>query len=96
LSEGFGLPALEAMSYGLPVASSSATCLPEIIGSAAEFFDPKDIDQMARVISGLLADSFRREQLREAGYARVKQFSWQQSAKDTLAVYRKALRARTK
>lgn len=96
LSEGFGLPALEAMSYGLPVASSNATCLPETIGLAAEFFNPKDIDQMARVISSLLADDFRRQQLRKLGYDRVKQFSWEQSAKDTLAVYQKAMRGRIK
>lgn len=96
LSEGFGLPALEAMSYGLPVASSNATCLPETIGLAAEYFNPKDIDQMARVISSLLADDFRRQQLRKLGHERVKQFSWEQSAKDTLAVYQKAMRGRIK
>lgn len=93
LSEGFGLPALEAMSYGLPLASSNATCLPEIIGSSAAFFNPKDVSDMVRVISSLLADSFRREQLSKLGLKRVKDFSWEKSAQSTLAVYQKVLRS---
>lgn len=94
LSEGFGLPPLEAMSYGLPVASSNATCLPEIIGDAAEFFDPTSIDDMARVMSALLADSYRRDQLRDLGRERVGQFDWSKAAQATLEVYQKALRGK--
>lgn len=93
LSEGFGLPALEAMSYGLPVASSNATCLPEIIGDAAEFFNPKDVNDMARVMAALLADSTRREQLVLLGLKRIEGFSWEKSAATTLKVYQKALRS---
>ncbi len=92
LSEGFGLPALEAMSYGLPVASSDATCLPEIIGDAAEFFNPKDVNDMARVMAALLADSTRREQLVQLGLKRTRDFSWEKSAQATLEVYQKAMR----
>lgn len=94
LSEGFGLPPVEAMSYDLPVASSNATCLPEVIGDAAEFFDPTNIDDMARVIASLLSDDYRRDQLRKLGRARVRDFDWLTSAEATLEVYQKALRSR--
>lgn len=56
LSEGFGLPGAEAMLYGLPLASSNATCLPEVYGDAAVYFNPQDTADMARVIKDTLAD----------------------------------------
>ena len=56
LMEGFGLPALEAMGYGAPVASSSATCLPEVYGDTAHYFDPLDTDDMARVIDDIITN----------------------------------------
>lgn len=94
LSEGFGLPALEAMRYGLPVASSNATCLPEVLGEAAEYFDPQNIEQMAGVLAKLLADEERQQELIELGQKQVKSYSWQRTARATLEVYQKALRSR--
>ena len=91
LSEGFGLPGLEAMTYGLPVASSNATCLPEVYGDAAEYFDPTSIDNMAEVIAKLLKDKKRRTELTKKGYEQVKKFSWEDTARKTLEVYKKAL-----
>jgi glycosyltransferase involved in cell wall biosynthesis len=91
LSEGFGLPGLEAMSYGLPVAASTATCIPEVLGDAAVYFDPVDTTDMARVIDETLSDPKRRAELKKAGLARVKQFSWKRMAEQTLEVYNRVL-----
>jgi glycosyltransferase involved in cell wall biosynthesis len=92
LSEGFGLPGLEAMSYGTPVASSNATCLPEVYGDAAVYFDPTSVDDMARVISDTLNDKELLAKLRKAGPEHAKKFSWEKMARETLDVYEKALK----
>lgn len=92
LSEGFGLPGLEAMSYGTPVASSNATCLPEVYGDAAVYFDPNSVDDMARVISETLNDKELLAKLRKAGPEHAKKFSWKKMAEETLEVYEKALK----
>lgn len=91
LSEGFGLPGLEAMAHGAPVVSSNATCLPEIYGEAAHYFDPQDIYGMADAINEVLTDKKLRQKLIEAGHEQVKKYSWQHLAEQTLAVYRRAL-----
>lgn len=91
LSEGFGLPGLEAMIHGAPVASSSATCLPEVYGDAAHYFDPLDVDDMVRAISEILTDNKLRESLVTKGKKRVKQFSWKRMAEQTLEVYTKSV-----
>ncbi len=90
LSEGFGLPGLEAMAYGLAVLASNATTLPEVYGPGAEYFDPRDSRDIAHKIDELLGDPKRREQLRRAGEERLKQFSWEKMARETLEVYRAA------
>ena len=87
LSEGFGLPGLEAMLHGAPVASSTATCLPETHGEAAHYFDPYSVEDMARAIDELLTDEKRRHDLIKKGKQHVKTFSWQRMAEQTLAVY---------
>lgn len=91
LSEGFGLPGLEAMTHGAPVVSSNATCLPEVYGSAAHYFDPLDVQAMADAINEVLTDKDLRKSLIEAGHVRVASYSWQRMAEQTLNVYRSAL-----
>ncbi len=91
LSEGFGLPGLEAMQAGAPVVSSNATCLPEVYGDAAEYFNPRDPESIADAIRRVIDDPKRRQRLIKQGSERVKQFSWDQTARQTLAVYKEVL-----
>lgn len=86
--EGFGLPPLEAMSCGVPVVASNSSSIPEVCGNAAEFFDPKDISEMASKIWTVWNDENVRKKLIEAGEKRVLDFSWRTMAEETLAVYR--------
>lgn len=92
LMEGFGLPGLEAMLYGAPVASSNATCLPEVYGDAAVYFDPTDTDAMVRTIDRLLSDATLQQDLIEKGYMQAKKYSWRRMAEQTHAVYMNTLR----
>ena len=91
LSEGFGLPGLEAMLHGSPVVSSNATCLPEVYGQAAHYFDPLDVPAMAAAINDVLTNSDLRRKLVISGHEQVTKYSWQRLAKQTLAVYEEAL-----
>jgi glycosyltransferase involved in cell wall biosynthesis len=93
LSEGFGLPGLEAMVHGAPVVSSNATCLPEIYGDAAHYFDPHDIQAMADAINEVLTDKDLRESLIKAGRQQAAKYSWQRTAEQTLAVYQQVLKS---
>ncbi len=94
LSEGFGLPPLEAMTHGAPVVSSNATCLPEINGSAAHYFDPENVDDMTSKINDVLTKPSLRSELVKKGQIQVKKYSWARMAEETLAVYRKVLEDR--
>jgi glycosyltransferase involved in cell wall biosynthesis len=87
LCEGFGLPPLEAMSHGLPVASSNASCMPEILGDAARYFDPTDAQAMASAMAALADDAALRATLVEKGKIRVASFDWNRCAQETLNVY---------
>lgn len=87
LSEGFGLPGLEAMTHGAPVVSSNATCLPEVYGDAAHYFDPLNVQDMAAKIGDVLDNAQLRQQLVEKGRAQAAKYSWQRMAEQTLAVY---------
>lgn len=89
LSEGFGLPPLEAMARGVPVVSSNATSLPEILGDAALYFNPLDINDMAEKIKKALLDENLRKKLVEKGFEQVKKYSWQKMAEKTLELYSK-------
>ncbi|MCX6795673.1 MAG: glycosyltransferase family 1 protein [Candidatus Falkowbacteria bacterium] len=90
--EGFGLPPLEAMSRGCPVVSSKEGSLPEILGDAALYFDPYDANDFLSKMNRVFSDATLRENLKDAGTKRVKDFSWQDCAKKTLAVYQKCLK----
>lgn len=87
LMEGFGLPPLEAMSYGLPVLAANTSCLPEILGKAAFYFDPRNVGEIVAAISKVLSDEILQVDLREQGYQQVKKYSWEKCARETLAVY---------
>ena len=91
LSEGFGLPPLEAMAHGAPVLSSNTTCLPEIYGEAADYFDPLDEKSIAKAINDLLHNKQRREELVSLGKSKFGQYSWDRMAQETLEVYKEVL-----
>lgn len=91
LMEGFGLPGLEAMGHGIPVVSSNATCLPEVYGAAAHYFNPLDTSDMAEAIDQVLSDDKLRTRLAKAGYKQIKKYSWKKQAQETYAVYKKVL-----
>lgn len=87
LSEGFGLPPLEAMSAGTPVFAARASCLPEVLGEAAHYFDPRDPTDIAESISVALRDTLERQRLLAAGVEQLKKYSWSRMAKETLQLY---------
>lgn len=91
LSEGFGLPALEAMMHRAPVAASEATCLPEVYGDAAQYFNPLDPYDMARTINELLQNKRLRTEMIIKGRKKAEEYSWERMAEQTLAVYKKVL-----
>jgi len=91
LSEGFGLPALEAMACGCPVLAARAGALPEVVGEAALLFDPTSADAIAAAILQVDREPPLREALRVAGIDRARRFTWAASAQATLGVYATAL-----
>jgi glycosyltransferase involved in cell wall biosynthesis len=93
LLEGFGLPVLEAMSRGVPVACSDRGSLAEVAGDAALRFDPESEAEIAAAIQRLVTDRDEAERLRIAGRARAAQFSWSATAAGTMAAYQRALSA---
>jgi glycosyltransferase involved in cell wall biosynthesis len=88
--EGFGLPPLEAMKCGAPVIVGNRTSLPEVVGDAALMIDPFDVNAIAGAIQKMITDSEFRSELRVKGLERAKEFDWKETARQTLAVYRKA------
>jgi glycosyltransferase involved in cell wall biosynthesis len=91
LYEGFGLPILESMACGTPVVSSNAASLPEVVGKAGILVDPYDVNGMAEAMYRVLSDNNLAQDLIKKGLRQSKRFSWVQTAKDTLAVYKKAM-----
>lgn len=89
LSEGFGLPGLEAMAHGCPVVSSNATCLPEIYRNAAIYFDPKNVNEMAEKINQVVTNPTLGNELAVAAAKVIKLYSWRKMAEETLEVYKK-------
>jgi alpha-1,3-rhamnosyl/mannosyltransferase len=88
LYEGFGLPVLEAMACGTPVACSNISSLTEIVGKAAVLFNPNSTESIADVLEPLITENKLRDDLRDLGFDRAKRFTWEGTARDTLQVYR--------
>jgi len=88
--EGFGLPPLEAMQCGAPTIVGNQTSLPEVVADAAMLVDPFDVDALSAAIEKVISDSDLRATLSVKGLARAKRFDWRETARQTLAVYRKA------
>ncbi len=86
LYEGFGLPVLEAMQLGCPVITSDISSLPEAGGNAALYFDPKNVDDIKEKMQKVLNDKDLRKKMIDKGHDQVKKFSWEKSAKETLAI----------
>ncbi len=85
--EGFGLPPLEAMARGTAVASSNTSVMPEILGDAAAYFDPKDAKNMAKVLSETLSDEKKLTELRDKAKKQAAKYSWKKMAEETLGLY---------
>lgn len=91
LYEGFGIPLVEAMACGCPVACSNVTSIPEVVGDAALTFDPGSVEDMAQRIWSLWNDDSLRRDLKTKGFDRVRLFNWDTMARQTIHVYEKAL-----
>lgn len=89
--EGFGIPLLEAMSFGCPVISSFASSLPEIGGDACLYFDPKSVEDLVEKLENIKKDSRLRTGLIQKGKKRVKEFSWKKCGEETLKIIQNAI-----
>lgn len=94
-SEGFGQPVIEAMSCGAPVVTSNRSSLPEVAGSAAELCDPDDPGSVGASLAKVLRDPDYAQDLRRLGLRRAQEFSWERTARETLACYREAIATKT-
>jgi len=92
LNEGFGLPVVEAFSYGCPVALANTSALPEVAGDGAVYFDPKDEEDISAVVETLISSDHLRDEMIGRGRIQCEKYSWAKCAKETLGVYRAALR----
>jgi alpha-1,3-rhamnosyl/mannosyltransferase len=89
LYEGFGLPVLEGLACGLPIAASNTSSLPEVAGRCAHYFDPENVDAMAEALYNALAEPMDFDtRMQRAEHA--KRFSWQKTARATLAAFAEA------
>ncbi len=91
LYEGFGLPLLEAMACGVPVISSNASSLPEVVGDSGILLSPHDQEAWTDTLLQILSDPLRRAQMVADGYRQARQFNWQKSTKQLLIIYKMLL-----
>jgi len=91
LYEGFGLPPLEAMACGTPVVTANTSSLPEVVGKAGLTVDPLDIEGLAEAMRRVLDDEALRQEMRERGLQRARDFSWTKTAQETVQVYQRAM-----
>lgn len=91
LYEGFGLPPLEAMAHGTPVVTSNVSSLPEVVGNAAVLVHPENVFEIMRALHRVLLDQALREKMKERSYRQAAKFSWEQSVRRIMDVYREVL-----
>lgn len=96
LNEGFGIPILESFKFKVPVVIANNTCLPEVAGNAALSFDPFQPKELTELLNQLLRDDALRTELIERGKERVKEFSWQKTAKAIKEVFTEAYYAKSR
>ncbi len=95
LHEGFGLPVLEAHTFGVPVMTSQNSSLPEVAGDAALLVDPEDEEEIAQAMLRLSRDEKLRQELVEKGYRNLSRFSWEKAARETLAVLARVIQGKS-
>jgi glycosyltransferase involved in cell wall biosynthesis len=88
LYEGFGIPILEAFSSGCPVIASNVTSIPEVGGYSAVYFDPLNEEEMSHALLTVLHDEQLQEALKKLGYSRAEKFTWKETARKTLQIYK--------
>ncbi len=93
--EGFGLPGLEAMSAGCPVIAARASCLPEIYGNAAIYFDPDNLNDLISKINSVISDKNLVKSLVAKGKLQVKKYSWAKMSNKTWEIYQSVLKSHT-
>jgi glycosyltransferase involved in cell wall biosynthesis len=91
LYEGFGLPPLEAMACGVPVVTSNVSAMPEVVGDAAALVNPENVFDIVRGMRDVLTNPDYRETLIERGRRRVREFSWDETARQVVEVYQEVL-----
>jgi glycosyltransferase involved in cell wall biosynthesis len=95
LYEGFGLPPLEAMACGTPVVASNRSSLPEVVGDAAVLVNPENVFDIARGLREVLLEPERRARLVQRGFQQVRRFSWAETARQVLSIYREVASSRS-
>ena len=96
LYEGFGLPPLEALSYGVPTIVSRSSSLPEVVGEAGLYFDPQSVQDMGEKMLQLLMDEKLKAKLRDLGVKQAQLFSWEKTASETIRVFHRMIRLNEK